>query len=207
MLGSCHEIIQPLISTAATADEMWERLVTLYANNSRSRIMSLKSHLIHNTCGSRPVEEYLQDIKATADELSRVGQSISDDDLVLHTLAGLGDDYKELAAAIKVRESPMSFAEIHEKIIDHERSLKKTTTEPTIVTANYVQRNENGRSSYSHNAKGRQFYKPNNYGQRNNFQEFSNELWLIDNSEFSNECILVDISEFSNGYLTYRYLQ
>ncbi|KAL8149575.1 hypothetical protein AgCh_006541 [Apium graveolens] len=30
--------------------------------------------------------------------------------------------------------------------------------------------------------------------------EFSNGLWLIDNSEFSNECILVDISEFSNGH-------
>ena len=170
MLGSCHETIQPLISTAATADEMWERLVTLYANNSRSRIISLKSHLIHNTCGSRPIEEYLQDMKSTADELSLVGQSISDDDLVLHTLAGLGEGYKELAAAIKVRESPMSFAELHEKVIDHERGLKKNTTEPTVVTANNVQRHEYGRQSYNHNARGRSLYKPNNQGQRNNSQ-------------------------------------
>ncbi|KAL8124216.1 hypothetical protein AgCh_012014 [Apium graveolens] len=110
-------------------------------------------------------------MKATANELSLIGQSISDDDLVLHTLAGLGDGYKELTAAIKVRESPMSFTELHEKVIVHDRGPRKNTTEPTIVTTNNVQRNEYSRSSYNHNAKGRPFYKPNNQSQHNNFQE------------------------------------
>lgn len=117
MLGSCHEAIQPLISTAETAKEMWDRLVPLYANKSRSRIISLKSHLHNNPCNSRPIAEYLQDIRSTADELALAGHPISDDDLVLHVLTGLGDDYKDIGAAIKIRESSMTFGELHENLL------------------------------------------------------------------------------------------
>ena len=76
MLGSCHENIQPLISTATSATDMWNRLVTLYANRSRSRIMSLKSRLMNNPCNTRSMGEYLEDIRSTADDLAIVGLSL-----------------------------------------------------------------------------------------------------------------------------------
>lgn len=59
MVGSCHESIQPLVSTATSAKDMWNRLVTLYVNRSRSRVMSLKSRLMNNPCNGRPMAEYL----------------------------------------------------------------------------------------------------------------------------------------------------
>lgn len=43
LLGSCSPTIKPMIASADTAREAWERLVTSYANSSRSRIISLKS--------------------------------------------------------------------------------------------------------------------------------------------------------------------
>ena len=93
LLGSCHETIQPLISTANTAKQMWDQLVTLFANKSRSRIMSLKTHLMNNPCNARNMSDYLRDIRITADELAIAGQPVSDDDLVILTLSGLGEEF------------------------------------------------------------------------------------------------------------------
>lgn len=44
ILGSFDKAIQPLISNAETSKEMQDRLVTLFTNKSRSRIISQKSH-------------------------------------------------------------------------------------------------------------------------------------------------------------------
>lgn len=140
MLGSCDETIQPLVSTATTAREMWLKLMTLYANSSRSRIISLKSHLHNNPCNSRPIAKYLHDFRATADELALVGNPVSDDDLVLHILTGLGDDYKSIQDALKVRESSISFGELHDILTDCERNLKSKALEPAVITANYTHR-------------------------------------------------------------------
>lgn len=70
LLGSCHETIQPLISTTNTAKQMWDQLVTLFANKSCSRIMSLKTHLMNNPYNARNMSDYLRDIRITADELA-----------------------------------------------------------------------------------------------------------------------------------------
>nr|XP_017217104.1 PREDICTED: uncharacterized protein LOC108194661 [Daucus carota subsp. sativus] len=140
LLGSCHETIQPLVSTALSAKEMWERIVIMFANKSRSRVMSLKSHLLSNPCGSRPISEYLRDIRTTADELAIAGHPMADDDLVLLTLNGLSDEYSNIRSAIKVREAPMTFAALHEQLVDHERGLKNKVLEPTVVTANFTQK-------------------------------------------------------------------
>ena len=187
MLGSCHEAIQPLISTSETSKEMWERLVTLFANKSRSRIISLKSHLHNNPCNSRSIAEYLQDIRSTADELALAGHPISDDDLVLHVLAGLGDDYKDIGAAIKIRESPMTFGELHEKLSDCERGLQSKYPEPIVVTANFTQKgypshrgtnsqqytNRSITNSYQQNRNHANRYQ-NNWGNRGHQSNTSN---------------------------------
>lgn len=158
MLGSCHETIQPLVSTASTAREMWNKLMSLYANSSRSRIISLKNHLHNNPCNSRPIAEYLHDFRATADELALVGHPVSDDDLVLHILTGLGDDYKSIRDALKVRESCLSFGELHDMLTDCERGLKSKAPEPSVITANYTHRaNANQRGlTTSHRSNSRQ---------------------------------------------------
>lgn len=140
LLGSCSEIIQPLISTAATSKAMWDQLIILYANRSRSRIMSLKSHLMNNPCNSRTMSDYLRDIRITADELAIAGQPVSDDDLVILTLSGLGDEYKNIKDALSVREAPLSFGALHEQLVDYERGLKVKTPDPVVVTANYSHR-------------------------------------------------------------------
>ena len=53
-----------------------------------------------------------------------ISYPMSDDDLVIHALNGIGHEYKEIAAAIHARETYVSFEEPLEKLIDYEEALK-----------------------------------------------------------------------------------
>ncbi|KAI4344925.1 hypothetical protein L6164_012103 [Bauhinia variegata] len=71
---------------------------------SRSRIMSMKDRLSQITKGSRLVREFLQEIHSLADELSIVGHSQEDLDLLVYALNGLGSEFKEITTALKARD-------------------------------------------------------------------------------------------------------
>lgn len=105
MLGSCIDTIQPHISTVSSSQEAWERLLTLFANKSRSRVISLKERLLDNPRRSRSISEYLQEMRTIADDLALMDNPISEDDLILHILAGIGPEFKEVVVAIRVRDT------------------------------------------------------------------------------------------------------
>ncbi|KAL4580493.1 hypothetical protein LXL04_016688 [Taraxacum kok-saghyz] len=187
LLGSCSESIQPLISSAPTARQAWERLNSSFASSSRSRIISLKSKLTKNPKGNRSITEFLQEMRSIADALALAQSPVSEEDLMVYILSQLGDDYNTIAAAIKVREHPLSYSELFDKLTDYERALNETTSliESTPLTANYTSRqqgsnyrnstprNHNNRSHQSGSQRGgyqSQSQGPgaNSHGNRNN---------------------------------------
>ncbi|XP_023748158.1 uncharacterized protein LOC111896396 [Lactuca sativa] len=103
--GSCSDPIQPLISSATTSRDAWERLNFSFASGSWSRIISLKSKLIKNPKGSRSISEYLQDMRSIADELTHSQSAVAEEDLLVHILSQLGEEYNTIFVAIKVREN------------------------------------------------------------------------------------------------------
>ena len=54
-----------------------------------------------------------------------VGSPLDDDEIVFHILNGLGNDFKEISAAIRARESTISFDELYKKLIGYETHLKR----------------------------------------------------------------------------------
>lgn len=62
----------------------------------------------------------MQDIKSTVDELLLMDVTVDYEDLVLKILHGLDENYRELSNAIQARETPISFDELHEKLINLE---------------------------------------------------------------------------------------
>ncbi|KAK2966557.1 hypothetical protein RJ640_014526 [Escallonia rubra] len=132
----------PHISTVSSSHEAWERLLVLFANKSRSRVMCLKERLLNNPRGTRSIPEYLQHMRAIADDLALIDNPLSEDDLVLYTLGGLGPEFKEIAAAIRARDTSISFDELYDKLGDYELHLKKEDPipSPSIATANYTHR-------------------------------------------------------------------
>ncbi|KAM0059747.1 putative RNA-directed DNA polymerase [Helianthus debilis subsp. tardiflorus] len=142
ILGSCTDAIQPLIASASTAKEAWNRLTTAYASSSRSRIISLKSKLAKNPKGNRSIVEFLNDMRSIADELALVQSPVNEEDLLVHILSQLGEEYSQLNAALKARQHSITYPELFDMLVDHERSLKEieTTAAPLMATVNFSQR-------------------------------------------------------------------
>jgi hypothetical protein len=138
IIASVSESITPFVASSQTSREAWDRLSTLYASRSRTRIMHLKDKLALITRGTQSISEYLQTIKSAADELALAGVPQSNDDLLLYSLRGLGSEYKEIVAAIRARDSPISFEELHDKLLEQEVYLKReaSQSEPSHITAN-----------------------------------------------------------------------
>ena len=167
ILGSCSDTIQPIVSSAETAHQAFKILTDSYASVSRSRIISLKSKLAKNPKGSKSMAEFLHEMKAIADELALAQSPVLDEDLIVHILTQLGDDYKHITAALQIRDTPLTFSDLFAKLVDYERSLHETISAPTIATVNYTQK-PNSRLTGRTNYDQRNNHRPNNFGPRNN---------------------------------------
>ncbi|KAK3224479.1 hypothetical protein Dsin_011504 [Dipteronia sinensis] len=105
--------------------------------------------------------EYMQNIKGIIDDLALIG-------LPLH---GFGNDYKELQAAIRTRETTMTFEELHDKLLDHEIFLKreevKKLEQPITapITAQFNQCTNNYKASGG-NTQTNNRRRNNNYGNK-----------------------------------------
>ncbi|KAJ0533609.1 putative RNA-directed DNA polymerase [Helianthus annuus] len=175
LLGSCSATILPVVSSADTSLELFKRLTESFAGVSRSRIISLHSKLATTTKGSKPVADYLREMKAIADELPFAQKPVDDDDLIVHVITDLGDDYKQVTAAVKIRDNPISFSDLFEKLVDHERTMLEEKPPALISTVNRTQRQQ-GRASYNRSnyfardgpTEARNSFRPNSFGPRPN---------------------------------------
>ena len=123
IIGSISPAIIPFIAQAKTAREAWTILATTYAQPSRGRIKQTKSQLKMLTKGSDSVTAFLQSIKAKADELALLGAPLDAEDLTDKILDGLGEEYKELTRVVQARDMPITFEELHEKLLNFEASV------------------------------------------------------------------------------------
>ena len=108
-----------------------------------------------------------------------VASPLDEDEIVFHILNGLGNDFKEISAAIRARESTISFDELHEKLIDYETYLKREPAAVhTPITANFASKPGSNTKSNNQNrgkstnpfrgATSRQGQPSNNrYGNKN----------------------------------------
>ncbi|XP_038970557.1 uncharacterized protein LOC120104097 [Phoenix dactylifera] len=138
ILASVSDVVIPLIATSKTSQDAWSKLTKLYTSHSYTRVMQLKEELTLIQHGSRNVTEILQTIKALIDELALIDAPLSDDDITLYVLNGLGTEYQNIAAPIRARESSPSFEELHNLLVGIESYLKRleASSQALVVTAN-----------------------------------------------------------------------
>lgn len=62
-------------------------------------------------------------------------------------MSQLGDDYTHIAAALKIRDTTITFLDLFDKLVNHERTLKEVQPVPLIATVNNTQKSSNRQSS------------------------------------------------------------
>ena len=128
-----------MLGNVKTSKQAWDVLHKSFASKTRARILFLKERLSRSTKGSKNIAEYLQQIKSIADELAIINVAVDDDDLVIHTLNGLGPEYKEVSAALRTREHAISFDELHDMLSDFESYLQRneaSSDNSSVITTN-----------------------------------------------------------------------
>uniref|UniRef100_A0A2C9V077 Retrotransposon Copia-like N-terminal domain-containing protein n=1 Tax=Manihot esculenta TaxID=3983 RepID=A0A2C9V077_MANES len=136
LMASVEHIIAHSIANAHTSKQVWDHLHIIYANKSQTRIFTFRDLLAKMQKDTKTVEEYLRDIRNLANELAAAGSPIDSTELILKILSGLGLDYKEISVAIRARDTPISFEELHDKLTYHELFLKHENAkkpQPTII--------------------------------------------------------------------------
>ena len=103
--------------------------------------MQLQEDLTLIQQGSRTVSEFFHAVKVIVDELSLIDAPVSDDDLTLYALNGLGSEFQDMVAPIRMRETALSFAKLHDLLIGHEHYLKRMdgNSSTLVVTTNSSQ--------------------------------------------------------------------
>ncbi|CAL1390404.1 unnamed protein product [Linum trigynum] len=123
ILASMSPGVAPYVSASTTSRQAWTILERMFVNQSRQRVINLKEKLGKETQGNRPVSVYLQAQRTTAAELALINAPVSDEDLILHILRGLREEYGHLSAAIRARDTPIAIEDLHDRLVDFEADL------------------------------------------------------------------------------------
>jgi len=173
LLSSMTEADSISFASYDTAKTLWNAIKAQYANTSRSHVMSIKNQIQHCTKGEKSITDCLFSVKSLADELTVIDRKISDDDLTLYVLNGLGSDYRDIAASIRTREKPFTSEELHSHLLAHDEYIRRETqVEIQVPTANLAHKNfkndgllpapSSGRGYSSSNSRGS--YSGRGYG-------------------------------------------
>ena len=79
-------------------------------------MLSLRNMLINTTKDSKSIVEYMQVIKTIVNDLIVICYPLCEDELIVYALNGLGNDFKEISATIRARDSPMISKKLHDKL-------------------------------------------------------------------------------------------
>jgi len=169
IIGSITPTIIPFIVRAKTSREAWNILAATYAAPSRGRIKQVKSQLRLLTKGTLSITDFLQSVKAKADELAVLGAPIDNEDLTDKILEELGDEYRELVRAVQARENAISFDELHEKLLMFEASLQATPKIVTLFPPTAHQASRTSRRYPFHNVNRN---LPNNFSAGGNWRSY-----------------------------------
>ena len=82
----------------------------------------------------------MHSIKSLVDDLASMGKPLDHEDLIDRVLDGLDSLYDLLIEQINSRDSPISFEELHEKLINKEIALQKLESSclPTIPATTFT---------------------------------------------------------------------
>lgn len=94
MLSSIVDNVLIMVTYCETLLELWEMLAEIFMSPSKAKYMPLKMQIQSTKKGSLSVSDYFNKMKKIADSLAIRGNAISSNELIMHLLTGLDDNYE-----------------------------------------------------------------------------------------------------------------
>ncbi|CAA7042095.1 unnamed protein product [Microthlaspi erraticum] len=178
MIGAISPSAQSLVSTATTSKEIWDTLAAALGNPTQGHIRQLKHQIKTCVKGTKSIADYLRTIKAKSDDLSLLGKSMDQDDLTEQILAGLGEEYKPEIDAINGRDTPISYTELYERLLNREAMLlcnETPSSGPIVANATDSRPRQQNRNNNNSQNRNNSHYssQPRFNGNNSNQNKFS----------------------------------
>ena len=129
-----------------------------------AQVLQLRYELNTLKKESLSIEDYCVKMKAIADKLASAGSSITEKDLMLTILNGLGSGYRDIATFIT--GSRMEFDNAYALLLTHETRLEQDQDDKSMFNANYAYTNAFHPKAYYAQPRGN-FKRGGYYGGRN----------------------------------------
>lgn len=110
--NSISESMQGHVVRCTNSYQIWTTLEQLAAGNSRARLLQLRFQLQSVKKGSLSINDYILKMKSIVDSINDAGQAISDEDLTLYILGGLGSEYDLVVINLTSRQDSISLSEV-----------------------------------------------------------------------------------------------
>jgi gag-polypeptide of LTR copia-type len=91
---------------------------------SIAKSFELKLQLQISHKGGLTCAQFLQHMQSIADRLRSIESEVSDHELVLYTLQGLGSDFESFVTVVSMRETPPSMVELQGLLLAHEARIQ-----------------------------------------------------------------------------------
>lgn len=128
--------LQPMVSTATTSLKAWNTLRSTYGRLSRGHVKQIQDQLKKASKGQLSIDEYIQSVKTKSDQLALLGKSLDHEDVIEYIIDCLDDDYRGVADQINGCDTPPTFEELHDKLVNREAAilcLQPTHTFPAMA--------------------------------------------------------------------------
>ncbi|KAL5819436.1 hypothetical protein ACOSQ4_023278 [Xanthoceras sorbifolium] len=101
--------------------------------------------LMSNKKEGKTVAAYMSKVKILVNDLVLIRHPLNDAQIISYTLNGLVNEFKELTVAVRVRDTPISFEDLYDKLLDEEliRNHGEPKEEEVKVTAHFTQKRFN----------------------------------------------------------------
>ncbi|KAH9688593.1 retrovirus-related pol polyprotein from transposon RE1 [Citrus sinensis] len=100
LLSSMSKGIISLVFNLETSREVWKAIEVQFGSQSKSRLLHLRYMLNSTRKDDMKITDYFIKVKNISDNMAAAGSALSNDDLILHILSGLGPDYNSVATYI-----------------------------------------------------------------------------------------------------------
>lgn len=124
LLSSLSRDVLTQVATLGKATEVWEAIESLFALQSRARVINTRMALSTTKKGNKSVAEYVSKMKSLADEIATTGKPLDEEDLVSYILAGLDYDYNPLVSSVATRVEPLMVAELYALLLSFEQRME-----------------------------------------------------------------------------------
>ncbi|KAH9753212.1 retrovirus-related pol polyprotein from transposon RE1 [Citrus sinensis] len=160
LLSTISEGILNSILSYDTSFDVWKAIEKQFGVQSEVKIMQLRYEMNILRKDSMNIEEYCAKMKLLANKLACAGDIITEKDMLMRILNGLGSGYLDLASIITANK--MSYDDAYALLLTHEARLEQSQGTKTMLNANYSSMNVN--HSYMRGNFRRGTFGNGNYG-------------------------------------------